>query len=672
MTVAWQSTTTPNVPLTHGLAGVYVMGGSKDRPQSAIRARAGIALARRAYLGAVMVSGSLVLCWSAVELIARPPGTLWLVLAALTVASALATVRLPGFPISFSLSDTFTIMAALLFGPAAGATLVALDGFVSSWRLRISTPTPARVAFNVTSLALAMWLAARLFFAVIHRGPLAVQPPPIGGILGPLALFASAYFLLNTGLVAGAVTLGRQLSLVRVWREHFLPLWLTYFGGTSIAGLILLLMAAGLANRATLTLALPLVVVVLGAVLTGVERLRARSAQFARLRSYAAALRSTADAVLLTSVDRQVTFMNATAERLTGWTEAQAGGHTIEEVLRLEPLPTGDEDLDRRDGPQDERSIREYRLVRRDGSTCPIEQTYAYIRDEGDDIEGVIRTLRDISQRKAVEAEREALLERQQEARVAADAANRSKDEFLATLSHELRTPMTAILGWASLLKDGRMDDDRTRKALAALERSARAQATVMDDLLDISQIVRGALRLAVRRTSLAEVLSEAAEILEPAITAKHIDLRMNVEPDVATIDGDADRLRQVFWNLLSNAAKFTPDGGSIEVHAQRERDVVRVDVVDSGCGIDPAFLPFVFDRFRQENGSTTRAHRGLGLGLAIVREVVQLHGGTVEAASEGAGRGSRFVVRLPAGMRKRKSDVTVPPSASLKGEAGS
>ena len=648
------------------------MTGSEDRPQSTIRARPGIGLARRAYLGAVMVSGSLVLFWSAVELIARPPGALWLVLAGLTVASALATVRLPGFPISFSLSDTFTIMAALLFGPAAGATLVALDGFVSSWRLRISTPTPARVAFNVTSLALAMWLAARLFFAVIHRGPLAVQPPPIGGILGPLALFASAYFLLNTGLVAGAVTLGRQLSLFRVWREHFLPLWLTYFGGTSIAGLILLLMAAGLANRATLTLALPLVVLVLVAVLTGVERLRARSAQFARLRSYAAALRSTADAVLLTNVDGQITFMNPTAERLTGWTGAQAAGRKVDEVLRLDATAVGDEDHDRRDGAPDERSIREYGLVRQDGSTCPIEQTYAYIRDEDDAIEGVIRTFRDISQRKAVEAERQGLLDRQQEARAAADAANRSKDEFLATLSHELRTPMTAILGWASLLKDGRMDDDRTRKALAALERSARAQATVMDDLLDISQIVRGTLRLVVRRTSLAEVLGEAFEILEPAITAKHIDLRMNVESDVSTIDADADRLRQVFWNLLSNAAKFTPDGGSIEVHAQRERDVVRVDVIDSGCGIDPAFLPFVFDRFRQENGSTKRAHRGLGLGLAIVREVVQLHGGTVEANSEGAGHGSRFVVRLPAGVRKRKSDVTFPPSEVLKGEAGS
>ena len=202
------------------------------------------------------------------------------------------------------------------------------------------------------------------------------------------------------------------------------------------------------------------------------------------------------------------------------------------------------------------------------------------------------------------------------------------------------------------------MDDERTQKALAALERSARSQATVMDDLLDISQIIRGKLRLAIRRTNLPDVLNEAVETVEPAVRAKSIDLRMHVDADVSTIDGDADRLRQVFWNLFSNAAKFTPEGGRIDVRARRDGDFVRVDVTDTGCGIDPAFLPYVFDRFRQENGSSKRAHRGLGLGLAIVREVVHLHGGTVQARSEGPSRGSPFIVRLPALVRKRKDDV--------------
>jgi len=613
-------------------------------------------LIRGVYLGAVIAAGAVVLVWSAAQTIRQPPGALWIVLAALTVVSSAATVRLPGFPASFSLADTFSILAALLFGPSAGAVLVALDGLVLSWRLRISRVTPARVAFNVTSLALAMWVSARLFFTVVQGQPLAVQPSSMGRLVGPLAVFATSYFLLNTILVAGAVTGGRPTPLYRAWREHFLPLWLTYFGGTSFAGLILLLMAAGLANLTTLTLALPLMLVLLFAVLTGVEQLRERSAQVARLRSYAAALRSTADAVLLSDGEARITFMNPAAERLTGWTAAEAVGRKVDQVLRLEPIAANGAAAEGANGHT--RPLREYLLTRADGRTCPIEQAYAGIQDEDGSIEGVIRTFRDITQRKTVEAERQALFERQQEARAAADAANRSKDEFLATLSHELRTPMTAILGWASLLKDGRMDDARTHKALAALERSARAQATVMDDLLDISQIIRGTLRLATRRTSMPEVLTEAVETIEPVVRAKDISLHLNVEPDVSVIDGDADRLRQVFWNLLSNAVKFTPERGTIDVRARRDGDFVRVEVSDTGCGIDPAFLPFVFDRFRQENGSSKRAHRGLGLGLAIVREVVHLHGGTVEATSEGPSHGSTFIVRLPAVLRKRRDDA--------------
>jgi signal transduction histidine kinase len=162
-----------------------------------------------------------------------------------------------------------------------------------------------------------------------------------------------------------------------------------------------------------------------------------------------------------------------------------------------------------------------------------------------------------------------------------------------------------------------------------------------------------------VRRTNLAKVLSEAAETVELMVEAKKITLRLSVGDDVSTIDADPDRLRQVFWNLLSNAVKFTPEGGSIDVSAQRQEDVVRVDVSDSGCGIDPAFVPFVFDRFRQANGSSSRAYAGLGLGLAIVRELVELHGGSIEAASAGPGRGSHFIIRLPASVRRRENDET-------------
>ncbi len=600
------------------------------------------------YLGAVMVLGGLVLCASLAAVIARPPGELFLVLAVLTAVCSAAAFRMPGFPVSFSLSDMFTVLGALLFGPAAGALLVALDGLVLSLRLKISAPSLDRVAFNATSVALAMWLAAHLFFAMLGRPPLALASAPLGRTLFPLTVFATAYFFLNTGLVAGAVAIGRDTSFHQVWREHFFPLWLTHFGGTSIAALLLALMASGVADVRTLTAGLPLIVA-LGLLLTGTDRLRQRSARFAELRSYAAALRSTADGVLLTNVDDRITFLNPKAERLTGWTDAAARGRHAGDVLRLEAIAAGDPPHTSADALPENSMISEHVLVRQDGSRCPIEQSFAYIRDEDQEIEGVIRTFRDISQRKAVEAERQTLLRRQEEARAAADAANRAKDEFLATLSHELRTPMAAVMGWVQLLKSGRMDTDRIGKALDSLERGARAQAVVVNDLVDISRIVRGNLRLDVCRMDLKTILNEAAETVQLAAQAKNVRLRVDVAPDVSTMSGDPDRLRQVFWNLLSNSVKFTPPGGSISVVARCQRDGFRVEVSDTGCGIEPALLPFVFERFKQGDQSPARTHGGLGLGLAIARELVELHGGTVEATSAGAGCGAQFAVQLPA-----------------------
>jgi hypothetical protein len=244
-----------------------------------------------------MAAGALVVGWSALVVAGSPPGALAWVLAALTVLSAAATVRLPGFPVSFSLSDTFTIAAALLFGPATGALLVALDGLVISWRLSAANRTITRVMFNVMSPALAMWLGT----AVLRRHPSRAAGVPTRSdswLVAPLALFAAVYFVLNTGLVA-AVAIGRSVPLARVWRQHFLPLGLTHFGGTALAGLLLLVIGSGLAGPAMVAIALPLFAVVLFAVLTGVTSLQGRSAQFAELRSYAAALKSTADGVLL-------------------------------------------------------------------------------------------------------------------------------------------------------------------------------------------------------------------------------------------------------------------------------------------------------------------------------------------------------------------------------------
>jgi signal transduction histidine kinase len=215
------------------------------------------------------------------------------------------------------------------------------------------------------------------------------------------------------------------------------------------------------------------------------------------------------------------------------------------------------------------------------------------------------------------------------------------------------------------VLKTGRLGAAETLRALDALDRSARAQTAVLNDLIDLSRIVRGTMRLQLRRVRIDEPLREALDTVEPAAEAKSLRVRVAVDPDLPVIDADPDRLRQMFWNLLSNAVKFTADGGWIEVSVRRGDGTVRVEVADSGCGIDPAFLPFVFDHFRQADSSVTREYGGLGLGLAIVKHVVEGHGGTVEAASEGRGKGSRFTVVLRVALRRRGSDAPEQPVAT-------
>jgi CheY-like chemotaxis protein/two-component sensor histidine kinase len=236
-----------------------------------------------------------------------------------------------------------------------------------------------------------------------------------------------------------------------------------------------------------------------------------------------------------------------------------------------------------------------------------------------------------------------------------AEAANRSKDQFLATVSHELRTPLTAILGWASMLKTRTFDPQRTRQIYDSLERNAHAQAQIVGDLLDVSRIVTGQLRLESETFDVCDVANLSLETIRPTAVAKGVTLVADIDSAACQVAGDPARLQQVIWNLLSNAAKFTASGGSITLRVAREPSSVVIEVADSGIGIPPELLPRVFDRFWQADGSTTRVHGGLGLGLALVRHLVELHGGEVSAHSDGQGRGSRFTVRLPA----RRGDIT-------------
>lgn len=256
------------------------------------------------------------------------------------------------------------------------------------------------------------------------------------------------------------------------------------------------------------------------------------------------------------------------------------------------------------------------------------------------------------TKRKRAEGERAELLERERTARADAEKANRLKDEFLATLSHELRTPLNAVIGWSRMLNSGRLDDASAAHALVVIERNAWSQKQIIEDILDVSRVITGKLQLNLGAVDLVAVVDTALDAVRPALEAKSINIETIIDAGLRIVPGDADRLQQVVWNLLSNAAKFTPSEGKVEVRVRHDSSHVQIQVCDSGPGIDPAFLPHVFERFRQADGTTTRTHGGLGLGLAIVRHLVELHGGIITAENRKDGPGAVFTLklRLPSG----------------------
>lgn len=308
--------------------------------------------------------------------------------------------------------------------------------------------------------------------------------------------------------------------------------------------------------------------------------------------------------------------------------------------------------------------------VCREDSWCWV-QAYIYpVKDEAGNIREVVIVHEDISELKQAEKEREQLLAREQAARAEAEAANRMKDEFLATLSHELRTPLNAMQGWTQILRTKKLDEGTTQRALETIERNIKSLAQLIEDILDVSRIITGKLCLNVRPVNLSPLIEAAIDTLRLAANAKEIQIEFLSDSSVEPILGDANRLQQVVWNLLSNAIKFTPKGGRVEVRLlavmrqeaqdteHRQESVVspaqclipyaQIQVSDTGQGIHPDFLPYVFERFRQADSSTTRSHSGLGIGLALVRHLVELHGGSVHAQSLGVGKGATFIVNLP------------------------
>jgi PAS domain S-box-containing protein len=290
----------------------------------------------------------------------------------------------------------------------------------------------------------------------------------------------------------------------------------------------------------------------------------------------------------------------------------------------------------------------EYRVRHEDGSWVELWDQGYLIRDEHGQLIRVVGSTTDITDRKRAEAEREQLLIRERAAREDAEAANRIKDEFLAVLSHELRSPLNPILGWTKLLRSREFDKAATTRALETIERNAKIQIQLIDDLLDVAGIMRGKLALNVHPVDLTVIIEAAIETVRLAAEAKSIQIQTHFMGDVSHVAGDSGRLQQVVWNLLSNAVKFTPSGGRVKATLEQVDSQAQITVSDTGKGISQKFLPYVFDYFRQADSSTTRKFGGLGLGLAIVRNIVELHGGTVQAASLGEGQGATFTVRLP------------------------
>ncbi|HVR70163.1 MAG TPA: ATP-binding protein [Vicinamibacteria bacterium] len=373
-----------------------------------------------------------------------------------------------------------------------------------------------------------------------------------------------------------------------------------------------------------------------------------------RRRDTAAHMRAVLDGALEAVIGMDatglVTFWNPSATHMFGWSREEALGQALADLIIPEPLREAHQrGLDRfvRTGETALLNRRlEVRGRHKDGSEFPVELAVTPLR------EGEFVTfhafIRDITEQKQAEEEREGLLADTKHARDQAEAASRAKDQFLATLSHELRTPLTSIVGWVYLLRSGQLDSDTVNRGLETIERNAMLQAQLVSDILDMSRIIAARFRLVVRPVDLTPLVAAAIDSLMPAARAKNLHVQPILDPSAGRVLGDPDRLQQVFWNLLSNAIKFTPEGGRVQVKLAVAEGSAEVTVEDDGVGIPSDFLSHVFELFRQRDSSNTRAHGGLGLGLSVVRHLVELHGGTVRAESAGEGKGARFAVRLP------------------------
>lgn len=382
----------------------------------------------------------------------------------------------------------------------------------------------------------------------------------------------------------------------------------------------------------------------------------------------AAIVNSSDDAIISKNLHGVITSWNAGAQRIFGYTSEEAVGQS---VLMLVPPDRKEEEprilqrLRRGERVEHFETIR----VRKDGGQFPVALTISPVRDAHDRVIGASKIARDITEFKRVSAEREQLLESERIARAQAETANRMKDDFLATVSHELRTPLNAIVGWTQVLKESVGTKAEIDHAVTIIERNARTQAQLIDDLLDLGRIVSGKMTLDVQPLEIGNVVRDAIAAVQHAADLKTIRIKTILNSVRGGMMGDKQRLQQVLWNLLANAIKFTPKSGSVIVTVARVNSHVEITVADTGRGITADFIGHVFERFRQADATTTRQYGGLGIGLALVKHLVELHGGTVLAESPGVGQGSTFTVSLPVVVTNSASQTPATSGAALRDE---
>jgi PAS domain S-box-containing protein len=375
-------------------------------------------------------------------------------------------------------------------------------------------------------------------------------------------------------------------------------------------------------------------------------------------------------AIFLLDVNGNVASWNKAAHRLKGYAAEEIVGRHFS-TFYPDDMPrdaiNAELDIALRDGVFRDEGWR----VRKDGTQFWADVTITPVRDAAGTLRGFAKVTRDMTARRRAEEQRGQLY-REQAARAEAERANQLKDAFLATLSHELRTPLNAIVGWTHLLQASDLGPE-ARRGVEVIARNAAAQTKLISDILDISRISTGRVHLRVQPVAMEQVINAAVDAVSPAASAKGIRVTRLLSTDVGPVSGDPDRLQQVVWNLLSNAVKFTPKGGRVEVRLQRVSSHLDITVQDSGMGVAPEFLPYVFEPFRQADPTPSRAHGGLGLGLAIVRHLVELHGGRVYVTSPGPGQGATFTVELPAlavsaGLEERGEAAPLPAGPTLHG----